>query len=110
MDCIEKVCNCEKNCDCGMGYTCCSQETPDGKAEYGLCVKDDNCDKKRGLPLASCKNPGRIEKIEHFIRQRIVPVKEGYNDNSDCWVVFVAFVSTIVATLLIYKIAVWILK
>lgn len=111
MDCVQnRVCNCAKECTCDPGYSCCSQETPDGKAAYGLCVKDNECDKKRGLPLASCKDPSKIEKIEHFIRHRVIPTREGYNDNSDCWVVFVAFVSTIVATLLIYKIAVWILK
>lgn len=101
MECIK---NPEKNC-CSGGicrddvcpdtHSCCSQQSKNGNnSTLGICVKKDenggggNCDKKRGLPVKSCKDNTNTYTLKNSSESFKIFSKEGYthddNDDKNC--------------------------
>lgn len=85
MDCVfPEIKNCQQGQSCPDGYECCSENVPGGKApKFGLCVRSDQCDKKRGLPKRGCKD--KSYKNDDRIERYAVYSKEGYGGNCGDW-------------------------
>ncbi len=46
----QDFCNCTKSNCCQEGYTCCTENVPDGKVStLGICCKGDTCNKNKGF-------------------------------------------------------------
>jgi len=62
MKCVQKeIYDCSKQ-PCQSGYECCKQHGNN----FGLCIKEGQCNRKTGLPNKSCREAPSESYIESF--------------------------------------------
>lgn len=108
MECVKNPqYNCAKDGPCPNGYECCMQYG--NEQRLGLCVKEKNCDRVRGIPKKGCRDLENQGVLNGSVRERfIVTSREGYDSSCNCsdWnkAFFVIF---IVVTILALLAACW---
>lgn len=112
MECIDNPSNnCCKggNCSssiCSRGYSCCWEKT--NNPTYGMCVKNGNCDSKRGIPVKNCKaDKSSISEGYDKYEKIAVISEEGYRGNSTSkiilWSILVLMVVALICACIISK-------